>query len=139
MRLLIHRHAVNQPEVNQIDRNLRIIDSLQRFPDLLLADLIVSRRGKGQQLGLKAECFGISTINPHHLPVIGNRIVATQRLGNGDKGILGDGQGGSVGNSAGRTVSPCHHHATFHQISSQQDKTVRRIAPHPEQRRINRR
>src|SRR5690606_10650638 len=96
--LLVDIDCVDQPQVDQVHRDLRVEYRLQRGPYLLFMDQVVRRRREAQQLRFKTEPVCVGAIDAHHLTVVGNGVVAAQGLGNGYKGILGNYQRSTIGN-----------------------------------------
>src|SRR5690606_4917598 len=112
--LLVDIDCVDQPQVDQVHRNLRVEYRLQRGPYLLFVDQLVRRRREAQQLRLETEPVGVGGTGEHHLTVIGKGVVVALGLINGYKGILGNRQRSTIGSSPRGTIVSRHHHASFH-------------------------
>jgi hypothetical protein len=89
----LDRAFVDEPELDDIDRNLRVVARLQRLPDQRLgffgADEVRHLDGVGRR---PADRVRIAA-QPHHLPVDDKRDMGAERLGH-------------LADRAGRNVEP---------------------------------
>ena len=77
---------INQPEINNVDRDFGIVNRFHHFPTVLFNRRRIGFRYQRMQLiRFLAQCIGIDSGNPHHVTVFGDHgIVVAERLMNGD-------------------------------------------------------
>src|SRR5690606_41438495 len=89
---------------------------LSTCPLLAILDLLkfVNQRKPENWAGpFPTELIGVGAIHTDHLAVIGQGIVATQSLGNGDKSVLRNSHRSAVRNSPCRTIGLSYHYTSF--------------------------
>ena len=82
--------AINQPEINDIDRNLRVVAGFHLFPDQLLNVLIAGIVRQGQlTFRLLAQRIRVLAVDTKQMPLDIDGVAATQCLGDHGIGVFG--------------------------------------------------